>query len=50
MPARTKRKLLEAASPRVQRARVDEERITEVLNVANLCEILAVASADDENL
>jgi hypothetical protein len=50
MPARAKRKKPEAASPRVQRARVDEERVAELLDVANLCEISAVAPADDEKL
>ena len=50
MSARTKRKKPEAASPRVQRARVDEEWVADFLDVANLCEVSAVASADDENL
>ena len=46
MPARTKRKKPEAQVL----VRVDEERVAELLDVANLCEISAVASADDENL
>ena len=50
MPGRTKRKKPKAASPRVQLARVDEERVAKLLDVANLCEVSAVASADDENL
>jgi hypothetical protein len=29
-------------------ARVDEERVAQLLDVANLCERSAVASADDE--
>jgi hypothetical protein len=50
MPARTTRRKPEGASPRVQHARVDEERVAELLDVANLREISAVAPADDENL
>jgi uncharacterized protein YbjT (DUF2867 family) len=49
MPARTKRKKPGAASLRVQRARVDEERVAELLDVANPCEIAAVASADEHS-
>jgi hypothetical protein len=49
MPARTKRKKWEAASPRAQRAHVDEERVAELPDVANLCEGSAVAYVDDKN-
>ena len=50
MPVRAKRKRPESASPRVQRARVDGERIAELLDVANPSDISAIASVDDENL